>query len=628
MNSPPTPVSDWSECVSSMASMGPRKRVRTESAGSVRSEPLACVPPLPPPPINYPKKRVSVACEVCRSRKTRCDAGRPACSFCAQIGASCVYRTVEPEEKKTVVRQPTSDGDVLSRLHRIEGLLHQIHSRQETPSIQSPFTVQPRQDTSFSPYELRQPPLRAEHRVGTLSFEGIARFDGHACPPALLPMARIGADDDMETEFRQGEALFGQGEGETLDLDDLPSSLSVTPRRCWQLQQIFYRDVLPWCPIIDQQVCSEMVTRTVEGRFLPKRIDTSLTLFILALGAFAEDQQHLEDDASVFPGRDYFRAGCELVDSLRQATYRNTVQYVQCHILMAFYLLYAVRPIQAFEAIRRASEKVVLLLQRSSPSESCSRAFWACYLIEHELQAYVSYSANLLRDFEDVVPLPMSDYDEPGIYWFLSEIALRKIFARQRGGRGWNEHTLFEPVVVGEIALQMAQWRSNLPTPVKFDLDEEHNDNAVDVRPLLDPIKVFLRAQYYAIHAALHWQYVVQLLSSPIQPPHRPVTVDEQRIVDAAALSLRYSVVHVFAVESLLQGRHLLLVPNLVGLLCNCYFLLCSYAEPGLELIQHPRAREAIGVACRCIQAWAANPVVSTYTKKVAHLMALKGIPV
>ncbi|CAK7237602.1 hypothetical protein SBRCBS47491_010039 [Sporothrix bragantina] len=681
---PQTPVSEFSEpasycCVGSGGNgnsngMGPRKRLRTESTGSVLSEspylgstaPVALPAPVTAPihapqATNYPKKRVSVACEVCRSRKTRCDAARPACAFCSQIGAQCVYRTVEaPEEKRAPPaprgepHHPSQDNaEVLSRLHRIEGLLHRIHNRQDEVPVSNnnnnnnATPIQPRTaDTSVSPsYEhgyRHHVPIRVQHRVGTLSFEGIARFDGHACPPALMPMAQIGADDDIETEFAQGEALMGAGnEDEALDLNNLPSTLSVSPRRCWQLQQIFYRDVLPWCPIIDQQVCSEMVTRTVESRFHPARIDTSLTLFVLALGAFAEDQQHLADNARVFPGRDYFRAACALVDSLRQASFRNTVQYVQCHILMAFYLLYAIRPIQAFEAIRRASEKVVLLLQRrqhlgdsnTAEAELCSRSYWACYLIEHELQAYVSYSANLLRDFEDIVPLPMSDYEEPGIYWFLSEIALRRIFARQRGGRGWNEHTLFEPVVVGEIALQMAQWHSNLPTPVKFELDEGDVDvlgnssGGVEVRPLLDPIKVFLRAQYYAIHAALHWQYVVQLLSSPTTyGSYAPVSVEEQRIVDAAALSLRYSVVHVFAVESLLQGRHLLLVPNLVGLLCNLYFLLCSYAEPGLERIQHPRAREAIGVAYRCIQAWSANPVVRTYIEKVAHLMAMKGM--
>lgn len=40
----------------------------------------------------YPRRRVSRACEVCRLRKTRCDAAQPSCAFCRGQGIRCVYR--------------------------------------------------------------------------------------------------------------------------------------------------------------------------------------------------------------------------------------------------------------------------------------------------------------------------------------------------------------------------------------------------------------------------------------------------------------------------------------------------------------------------------------------------------
>jgi hypothetical protein len=58
--------------------------IPVDGAGSIRNSTAAA---------DYPRKRVSVACEVCRIRKTRCDARRPACSFCVQSGATCEYRT-------------------------------------------------------------------------------------------------------------------------------------------------------------------------------------------------------------------------------------------------------------------------------------------------------------------------------------------------------------------------------------------------------------------------------------------------------------------------------------------------------------------------------------------------------
>lgn len=72
----------------------PQKRARTSEGAAARER--AGVPR-----VSYPKKRVNVACEVCRSRKTRCDAARPSCSFCAEIGARCVYR--RPEETSRLV---------------------------------------------------------------------------------------------------------------------------------------------------------------------------------------------------------------------------------------------------------------------------------------------------------------------------------------------------------------------------------------------------------------------------------------------------------------------------------------------------------------------------------------------
>lgn len=55
------------------------------------------------PAKNYPRKRVAVACEVCRLRKTRCDAKRP-CGFCTESGIEFVYRQPSQPEKYILLR--------------------------------------------------------------------------------------------------------------------------------------------------------------------------------------------------------------------------------------------------------------------------------------------------------------------------------------------------------------------------------------------------------------------------------------------------------------------------------------------------------------------------------------------
>lgn len=41
--------------------------------------------------MSYPRKRAVTACQLCRTRKTKCSNARPKCKFCADTGAECVY---------------------------------------------------------------------------------------------------------------------------------------------------------------------------------------------------------------------------------------------------------------------------------------------------------------------------------------------------------------------------------------------------------------------------------------------------------------------------------------------------------------------------------------------------------
>ncbi|KAK9435269.1 C6 finger domain protein [Metarhizium brunneum] len=87
--------------------------------------------------VDYPRRRATIACEVCRSRKSRCDGSKPKCKLCAELGAECVYR--EPG-----VKLDAGDKLILEQLNRIENLLQinlaanqgsGLHMSQSSPSI-------------------------------------------------------------------------------------------------------------------------------------------------------------------------------------------------------------------------------------------------------------------------------------------------------------------------------------------------------------------------------------------------------------------------------------------------------------------------------------------------------------
>lgn len=75
--------------------------------------------------IDYPRKRAVVACDICRSRKSKCDGGKPKCKLCTDLGAVCSYR--EPG-----VKLDAGDKLILERLNHIESLLQTSLSAQST----------------------------------------------------------------------------------------------------------------------------------------------------------------------------------------------------------------------------------------------------------------------------------------------------------------------------------------------------------------------------------------------------------------------------------------------------------------------------------------------------------------
>ncbi|OIW25653.1 hypothetical protein CONLIGDRAFT_663373 [Coniochaeta ligniaria NRRL 30616] len=73
--------------------------------------------------------RVSVACQKCRNRKSRCDGRYPSCKRCEELGTDCIY--TQPESGPTHHRSNIS-SEVLSRLYALEAKVQSL-----TPASES-----------------------------------------------------------------------------------------------------------------------------------------------------------------------------------------------------------------------------------------------------------------------------------------------------------------------------------------------------------------------------------------------------------------------------------------------------------------------------------------------------------
>lgn len=113
--------------------------------------------------------------------------------------------------------------------------------------------------------------------------------------------------------------------------------------------------------------------------------ESCIVLLVLALGHAGSmgsiSQQAPDKDP---PGLAYFAAAWSLLPSLMT---KNNMLAAQCQILAAAYLVYLVRPVEAWNVLSGASMKLQLLLSapgRVSPAEEelSKRVYWNALMIE------------------------------------------------------------------------------------------------------------------------------------------------------------------------------------------------------------------------------------------------------
>ncbi|KAJ5556797.1 hypothetical protein N7494_000712 [Penicillium frequentans] len=72
------------------------------------------------------RRRVAVACDACRSRKSRCDGVRPRCSLCVDLGFECIY--TPPVTAKNVIVQKEYLHGLEDRVKRLEDSFRTVRS--------------------------------------------------------------------------------------------------------------------------------------------------------------------------------------------------------------------------------------------------------------------------------------------------------------------------------------------------------------------------------------------------------------------------------------------------------------------------------------------------------------------
>ncbi|KAF2807843.1 uncharacterized protein BDZ99DRAFT_392311 [Mytilinidion resinicola] len=462
--------------------------------------------------IDYPRRRATIACEICRSRKSRCDGSRPKCRLCTELNAECVYR--EPG-----IKLDAGDKLILEHLNRIEGILQSnlaggyslpTHSPSGSNSTNEELLAS---STSNLSVMGMIPPMNGLGTWHNISSNISTMPKIHTTPALHLlqwPMIR----DLVSRPYDPQVLLQLEMAREPLCLG---TSLSLDLSNTGTYVQAFFERVNVWYACVNPHTWNSYY-RTALSHGFREGAESCIVLLVLALGAAGAagsiSQQPADKDA---PGLAYFSAAWALLPSLMT---RNTMLSAQCHILASAYLFYIVRPLEAWNLLTSTSMKLQLLL--SAPGrfplhakELSERVYWNTLLFESDLLAELDLPHSGIVQFEEVVGLPggFEDEDEEGmgrdeLWYFLAEIALRRLLNRVShliySKTSPNTSIAALEPLVAELEYQLAQWYEGLPLPVQFPHSRV---------PLSNHVQTVLRLRYFACRTIIFRPYILAVLN-------------------------------------------------------------------------------------------------------------------
>ncbi|KAI1853111.1 hypothetical protein JX265_011392 [Neoarthrinium moseri] len=467
--------------------------------------------------IDYPRRRATIACEVCRSRKSRCDGTKPKCKLCTELGAECIYR--EPG-----IKLDAGDKLILERLNRIESLL-QMSMVNNPNSMQISGDSPPMSNgTGLSGDNLLA--ASGSNFVSIIPSGGLGTWTNHATSSiSTMPKVHTNAAlhllqwpliRDLVQRPYDPQILLQL----EMAREPLPS-LAKTP--CVDLSnthayiEAYFDRVNVWYACVNPYTWRSHYRSALSNGFR-EGPESCIVLLVLALG-----QASLRGSISRVvpqedpPGLQYFTAAWSLLPGMMTS---NSVLAAQCHLLAAAYLFYLVRPLEAWNLLCTTSSKLQLLLMTPSripedQRELSERIYWNALLFESDLLAELDLPHSGVVQLEEHVGLPGGFQGEESeavgrddLWYFLAEVALRRLLNRVSqliySKDSMASTTSLEPVVA-ELDFQLTQWYESLPSALQFPFTRA---------PLADPVQTVLRLRFFACRTIIYRPYILAVLDN------------------------------------------------------------------------------------------------------------------
>lgn len=292
----------------------------------------------------------------------------------------------------------------------------------------------------------------------------------------------------------------------------------------------FSTKIHPWYPILESRF-SDCISSVLNSSF-ERSTDTFLVLMVLASGSIA----HEATQTKAFerrPDTMYLNLALEM---LHVVILEQSLRSVQCLLAASIYFYLFLKPLQAHDfavmAIKKAQQLHVngAFQEDQVAYEHWIRVYRIALLIEGELVIPLDLVDSKAWETEEEIPLPTgtdiwsfegdsivdqspdSNSSDHIVTYLLAEISMRRILRRNTSAITISPDGKidFAPLIAHELEVQVEQWYSFLPEPLRFSLD--HYDDRTDVPPFV----IFLRTQYWACMVSFYWPAVVQVMETQI----------------------------------------------------------------------------------------------------------------
>lgn len=445
---------------------------------------------------SYTRTRAVTACQVCRSRRTKCDNKKPKCSFCERTGAECV---TAPNEMSTF------DPASLRILERLDELQTQL-----THSIETNNRPALRNLVEDSARLFQQ-----RHHLFTGNLQAILEWDVIKGYWEAIPDHSTASRPVSETIMHTTSTLH-------IELD---------PSACDHLLDNFFS-----FDHIKNPILSEHSTRRLVKRVFSEGIgwdeESCLVLIICANGAiarsfFAESMSAAEIKQSQGPA--LYQAAQKRLGIVMAS---HGLIAAQCLFLFGVYKMCMLQPHDAWRMFLQAlaaCQQFDFLTTEPEPSSPPASAhaeeciYWSCWKSERELRWVLTLPdfGELANDHPKSFPSLPETLDEgeqlTGWYFYLSEISLWRLSTRARREMETfysksDNHRLESLVGLShELEDKGTEWSQSLAPAVNLDFFDGHDESEV--------LRFILRGHVTSYHEAIWWPFVHAVINQDNTSP-------------------------------------------------------------------------------------------------------------